>query len=418
VITVIRKWTTRVLSLCALGLLLLPATAQGAFPGENGKIAFIGTGGITTMNPDGTGAAVLANGGFPAWSADGTRIAFRGGHGDIYVMNADGSGQTQLTNTGSEDSPAWSPDGERIAFQSHRDGDHELYVMNADGTNQVRLTNRPGWDAEPAWSPDGTKIAFVQGPADTGSPLELYVMNADGTGATKLPTALQLFDCPGDEKFDGSPNWSPDGQKLAFHHEECSSAAWRSINTINADGTGEQVVTGGEGSSVLRPAWSPDGTKIVFDDVENLYTINPDGTGLSLLRTGAGPDWQPLVGGPPDCSSVIAKPAILHPANDHFRVVTLSGATDPDGDPLSLAITGVTQDEPVGRRPDARRPVRSDRIHLRAERQNKGDGRVYRVAFTVSDGIDRCSGAVTVEVRRKKREPAVDSAPPSFDSFG
>ncbi len=92
-----------------------------------------------------------------AWSPDGRRIAFvsdRDGLGEIYVMNADGSGQTNLTNNPADDlDPAWSPDGKRITFASERDGDYEIYVMNADGSGQTRLTDNPAHDAGSHWSP-------------------------------------------------------------------------------------------------------------------------------------------------------------------------------------------------------------------------------------------------------------------------
>ena len=66
-------------------------------------------------------------------------------------MNADGTGQTNLTNNGADDStPAWSPDGTKIAFASNRDGNCEIYVMNADGTGQTNLTNNGAYDYAPA----------------------------------------------------------------------------------------------------------------------------------------------------------------------------------------------------------------------------------------------------------------------------
>ena len=77
-------------------------------------------------------------------------------------MEADGSNQTRLTNnTGDDFSPAWSPDGTKIAFRSARDGNHEIYVMNANGSNPIRLTNQFEGITQPAWSPDGTKMVFV-----------------------------------------------------------------------------------------------------------------------------------------------------------------------------------------------------------------------------------------------------------------
>lgn len=95
----------------------------------------------------------------PAWSPDGTRIAFTAWPGplqgapDIYVMNADGTGTTRLTTGGDSFSPTWSPDGNRIAFVSGRDGNAEIYVMNADGTDQTRITNYPLSDEGPSWRP-------------------------------------------------------------------------------------------------------------------------------------------------------------------------------------------------------------------------------------------------------------------------
>ena len=73
-------------------------------------------------------------------------------------MNANGSGQTRLTNNDANDIfPAWSPDGSKIAFQSYRDGQAEIYVMNANGNGQTRLTNHDEYDGQPAWSPDARK---------------------------------------------------------------------------------------------------------------------------------------------------------------------------------------------------------------------------------------------------------------------
>jgi Tol biopolymer transport system component len=69
-------------------------------------------------------------------------------------MDANGGNVRRLTDHLEYDlSPAWSPDGTRIAFASNRDGDSDIYVMDADGGNVQQLTDDPAWDGNTAWSP-------------------------------------------------------------------------------------------------------------------------------------------------------------------------------------------------------------------------------------------------------------------------
>jgi hypothetical protein len=144
----------------------------------------------------------------------------------------------------------------------------------------------------------------------------------------------------------------------------------------------------------------------------------PDGSSASNYT------YCPPPNRPPDCSTVRVDPTSLWPPNHKFRLVTLGGGSDPDGDTLTLAITGVTQDEPVNgvadgnTAPDALAGPTPGSVHLRRERAGNGNGRVYRIAFTLSDGKGgTCSGVVKVEVPHNKKKAAIDSAPPSYNSF-
>lgn len=141
----------------------------------------------------------------PAWSPDGTRIAFAsmrafswvaapGANNDIYLMNPDGTGVQRLTDSPIDEWwPAWAPDGRRLAFGRGS----KIYVMNADGTDVLPLTSGPGNDLHPSWSPDGTRIAFA---SDRDGNFEIYVINVDGTGLTRLTN---------DPHDDLTPAWAP-----------------------------------------------------------------------------------------------------------------------------------------------------------------------------------------------------------------
>ena len=190
---------------------------------------------IAVIDADGTGLERLttndAVNGSPAWSPDGSKIAFsssdlsggRQGPSNIAVMNADGTGLALLTqNQGGFDSwePAWSPDGSRIAFVTNGD----LYVMNADGTEVTRLTNRTasgGFAGEPDWSPDGRRIAF------RGERGQIFTMNPDGSDHFDLGVTAGR-----------DPTWSPDGTRIALI--ACPNQC--GIISLEPDGSGQAVI--------------------------------------------------------------------------------------------------------------------------------------------------------------------------------
>lgn len=216
---------------------------------------------IYLVNSDGSGLTRLTTPpgihDDPAWSPDGTRLVFELSSGEgvngLTVINADGSGLRPLTEPGVPAwDPAWSPDGGRIAFASDRDGDTELYVMGADGSNITRLTFDVGNDIQPAWSPDGSQIVFV---STRDGEAELYVMDADGENPVRLTYSF------GASAY--APAWSPDGSRIAF--VSLRGVGDRSLYTIQPDGTAITVLSAA--GTAVHPSsvsWSPDGTSIAY----------------------------------------------------------------------------------------------------------------------------------------------------------
>jgi YVTN family beta-propeller protein len=124
---------------------------------------------------------------------------------------------------------------------------------------------------------------------------------------------------------------------------------------------------------------------------------------------------------PPDCSSASASLDCLWPPNHKFVDISILGVTDPDGDPVTITITGITSDEATAtdlgaggakHAPDAT-GVGTDTASVRAERSGLGDGRVYEISFEASDGEGGvCENSVMVKVphdRSKKTCTAIDS---------
>jgi len=136
-----------------LASLLAAGSAQAAFPGQNGLIAFTESSGaakLKKINPDGTGEADIspeqASGAQGAWSPDGTKIVFIRNSGapsffpEIWIENADGTGQTQLTAGNQDARPAFSGDGTKIVFVRNFNA---IWVMNADGGNPHAVLTLP-----------------------------------------------------------------------------------------------------------------------------------------------------------------------------------------------------------------------------------------------------------------------------------
>ena len=112
--------------------------------------------------------------------------------------------------------------------------------MNADGSAPTNLTNSPSLDGGPDWSPDGQKLAFA---SDRVGGREIYVTNADGSGQTSLTFNASAVD----------PARSPDGTKIAF---DSSRSGNREIYVMNADGSNQTPITN-DPAPESQPSWQP-----------------------------------------------------------------------------------------------------------------------------------------------------------------
>lgn len=196
-----------------------------------------------------------------------------------------------------DDGPAWSPDGGTIAYyHSHvtkiwkngacsvnRDSTG-IWFIDTAGSNYQMFLNLKEWSAgSPDWSPDGNKLAFVRG-------AHIYTINVDGSGLTCLT-------CDEEGRF-FFPDWSADGKKIAY---DC---------TTEPPGRGIWVMeAGGENKRYLipfwrSPDWSPDGAKFVCEGGlgstgagSQIWVIDTTGTNAKQLTflgiRNIDPVWSP-----------------------------------------------------------------------------------------------------------------------------
>jgi TolB protein len=290
-------WVIAALGACGASLLLTSRPAQSA-PAASGKIAFqsdrAGNFDIVVTDPSGrqqvnVTAASRADEVAPAWSADGTQIAFttnRAGRWQVWLMLADGTGQRPLPGTTGDDvKPAWSPDGRRVAFESNRDGNWEIYVSDVEGGTPVNLSKSPSTDdIDPSWSPDGTKLVYASGQYGKGG-FRLVILDVE-TGEKRVlpPFTTDAF----------RPAWSPDGRRIAFTGFRAGNY---DIFLTDPFGKLRTRVTS-DSAEDADPSWSPDGRLLAFtsyrDTNYELYVTTLDGKSQrNLSRTPAATDDNP-----------------------------------------------------------------------------------------------------------------------------
>ena len=232
------------------------------------------------------------------WNLDGSAMLFTAGP-EVYAVDSDGGGLRRVADTsagaGNTTSFDISPDGEQFVYstcevsegggqQGPSAYEFELAVSSLDDGQERLLTENRYFDNYASWSPNGERIAFVSTGIPQGSSsreVRVYTMAADGTD--------RRIEAGGATAAHRLPQWSPDGEQLAFVKGEIGDI--QAIYVVVADGSRDQRRLA---DTVSAPSWSPDGSRIAYAKADGdevaLYTIAADGTDARRLVAIRG--WQ------------------------------------------------------------------------------------------------------------------------------
>ena len=226
----------------------------------------------------------------PAWSADGTQLAyvsFESGKPVVYAHTVTTGQRRVVANfLGSNSAPAWAPDGSRLAVVLTRDGLSQIYSINADGSGLQRLTRSAGIDTEPVFSPDGRFIYFT---SDRGGGPQIYRMNADGSSVARVTFS-------GD--YNVSPRVSPDGRLLAYVGRRGGRFQ---VHALDLATNQETVLT--DTSLDESPSFAPNGRMLLYATEVGrrgiLASVSVDGRVRARLSGPSGdvrePTWGPFI---------------------------------------------------------------------------------------------------------------------------
>ncbi len=251
---------------------------------------------------------------WPSWSADGEKIVFSDNY-SLFTINLDGSGLYKVVGFDSigARSLAWSPAavpgrGFRIAFSKGEGTAHrsDICLISPDGGTVENLHNTADiHELDPTWSPDATRLAYSKSWKDevTGVyPKEMWVHDFTTGEATRVELGgpFSNFDV-GFHDLD----WARTQDKIAFKGytsvaEGPTAMSGYEIWIVDlADPANPVQLTDDPTVHFSSPSWSPDDTEIVYCADHEIWRMNADGSGKTLLakptkniKTVHSPDWK------------------------------------------------------------------------------------------------------------------------------
>jgi Tol biopolymer transport system component/DNA-binding winged helix-turn-helix (wHTH) protein len=202
---------------------------------------------------------------------------------------------------GRERFPAFSPDGTRVAFAwAGPDRDNiDIYIKQRNSESTLRLTDDPGWAAWPTWSPDGQTVAYVQG---TGSGSVICLVPSLGG------TIRQVHDVDG---WVEGLDWSPDGTRLIYSAPTTDPVSHR-LFTLMIDNFEARPVDldRPDPAGDIQPRFSPDGKTVAWIGLDqagrNGLFVAPAGGGIATGVYGGMAALQGLAWSPDGLSLVYA----------------------------------------------------------------------------------------------------------------